>query len=76
MTAADVSRDTRQIPRLSGDDLKLLRTLAEGASLTEAARRLHVGHRTVSRRITDICVRLEVGTTVEAVVWAVRRGLL
>jgi DNA-binding NarL/FixJ family response regulator len=57
-------------------DLALLAELASGAQLDVVARRLGVSERTVRRRIRKICDQLGVGTAMEAVVWAVRRGLV
>jgi DNA-binding CsgD family transcriptional regulator len=61
---------------LGEDDLALLRCLAEGSSVESAARRTSVSERTVRRRLNRICRRLGVKTPIEAVVWAVRRGLV
>jgi DNA-binding NarL/FixJ family response regulator len=64
------------VDRLGEDDIELLALLASGLSLDSVARRLDTSDRTVRRRIHQICERLGVRSTVEAVVWAVRRGLL
>ncbi len=45
----------------------LLEALAGGATVTEAARRLHVSRRTANRRLTDIRERLGVRSTAEAI---------
>ena len=56
--------------------LTLLALLARGLPLERVARELHCSERTVRRRTRAVCDRLGVGTPVEAVVWAARRGLL
>lgn len=61
---------------MSRKDLELLRILATGLSLESVGRRLDLSERTVRRRTRALCDRLGVGTPIEAVVWAARRGLL
>lgn len=61
---------------LSDNDLELLALLADGLPLQSIARRRHLSVRTVSRHARLICDRLGVRAPVQAVVWAVRRGLL
>jgi DNA-binding NarL/FixJ family response regulator len=61
---------------LSSPDVELLRLLAQGLPLDSVARRLATSERTVRRRTRAICARLGVGTPIQAVVWAARRGLL
>lgn len=61
---------------ISHEDLQLLRLLATGLPVEAVARRLELSERTVRRRTRAICDRLGFGTAVEAIVWAVRRGLL
>jgi len=61
---------------LSRDDLELLKLLATGLPLDVVARRMRTSDRTVRRRSKGICDRLGVGTPIEAVVWAAKRGLL
>ncbi|WP_198346377.1 MULTISPECIES: response regulator transcription factor [Nocardioides] len=57
-------------------DLVLLSCLADGATLHEVARRLHISHRTASRRLSEICASLGVSRPIQAVAWAARRGLI
>jgi DNA-binding NarL/FixJ family response regulator len=61
---------------LSRQDVELLSLLAGGLPLDTVARRLHTSERTVRRRVKDICDRLGVTSSIEAVVWAARRGLV
>jgi DNA-binding NarL/FixJ family response regulator len=62
--------------RLSEQDLHILALLASGRSPELIARELGVSDRTVRRRLRHVCDALEVGTPIEAVVWAVRRKLI
>ncbi len=62
--------------RLTPDEVALLTLLSRGLSIDLVARRLGLSERTVRRRIRLICDRLQVDTTVEAVVWAVRHQLV
>lgn len=57
------------------EELEVLRLLAEGRSIDNIARELAISPRTVRRRSRALCDRLGVQAPVEAVVWAVRRGL-
>lgn len=61
---------------LNDDELALLALLARGLPTDLVARRLGLSERTVRRRTRTICDRLQVGTPVEAVVWAARRHLV
>lgn len=63
-------------PEIGLEDLKVLRLLATGLSLESVATRLDLSERTVRRRTRALCDRLGVGTPIEAIVWAARRGLL
>jgi DNA-binding NarL/FixJ family response regulator len=53
-------------PRVSGAAEALLASLAEGTTVTEAARRLGVSRRTATRRLRETRERLAVETNVEA----------
>jgi DNA-binding NarL/FixJ family response regulator len=57
-------------------DLQLLRLLAQGLALDAVARHTNCSERTVSRHIRRLSDRIGVSTPIEAVVWAVRRGLI
>ncbi|MFI2650977.1 MULTISPECIES: helix-turn-helix domain-containing protein [Micromonospora] len=63
-------------PVLDEEDLRLLRLLAAGLPLETVARQLGLSERTVRRRIRAVCDRLGVNAPIQAVVWAVRRGML
>lgn len=73
-----VMRDpnARQATALSRQDVELLRLLAQGLTLCSVARRVRTSERTVRRRTKDICDRLGVTASIQAVVWAARRGLV
>lgn len=62
--------------RLTETETRVLAELAAGSTLDLAARRLEISSRTVRRRIRGVCDRLDVNTPVEAIVWAVKRGLI
>ena len=61
---------------LADDELEVLRLMAEGLTVEAVARKLEVSERTVRRKARAACDRVEVDTTVEAIVWAVRHRLL
>ena len=63
-------------PPLRQEDIMLLALLAQGLPLDTVARRVRTSERTVRRRTKDICNRLGVGSPIEAVVWAAKRGIL
>ncbi len=58
---------------LSGEQRELLRLVAAGLPLGEAARRLNLSRRTADRRLSAARRALGVGTTTEAVLAVVRR---
>ncbi|MEV0393348.1 helix-turn-helix transcriptional regulator [Polymorphospora rubra] len=61
---------------LTDDELAILALLADGRLTASVAVELHLSERSVRHRVRVICERLDVGTPIEAVVWAVRRGLV
>jgi DNA-binding NarL/FixJ family response regulator len=62
--------------QLSSQDVELLRLLAGGLPLDAVARRLNTSERTVRRRVKAIRDRLGFATSIEAVAWAARAGLV
>ena len=50
--------------------------LAGGLPLDTVARRMGTSERTVRRRVKGICDRLGFGSSIQAVAWAARRGLV
>jgi DNA-binding NarL/FixJ family response regulator len=63
-------------PRLSSQDVELLGLLAGGLPLEAVARRVNASERTVRRRVKAICDRLGLSSTIQAVAWAARQGLV
>jgi DNA-binding NarL/FixJ family response regulator len=61
---------------LSHQDVELLKLLAGGLPLGTVARRMGTSERTVRRRVKGICDRLGLGSSIQAVAWAARRGLV
>ena len=62
--------------RLTPREREVLQALAEGSSDKEIARRLHVGEGTVHSHVTNILSKLEVSSRLQALVFAVRHGLV
>jgi DNA-binding NarL/FixJ family response regulator len=73
---ADPSSATKAAGQLSREDVELLRLLAGGLPLDAVARRLHTSDRTVRRRVKASCDRLGCRSSIQAVVWAARQGLV
>jgi DNA-binding NarL/FixJ family response regulator len=63
-------------PDLDAESLALLRSIAAGVTLGDAAERLGISRRTADRRLATIRETLGVGRTVEAVAIAGRAGWL
>lgn len=61
---------------LADNQVRVLALLASGATTDAAARSLGISPRTLRRRCRDICEQVGVQTSVEAVVWAARSGLV
>ena len=61
---------------LTADELDLLRAVAAGAHLGDAARDLHISRRTADRRLARIRTLLDADTTAQAVATARRGGLV
>ena len=71
------TREARQaIDRLTPREREVLKALAEGSSDREIARRLHVGEGTVHTHVTNILGKLEVSSRLQALVFAVRHGVV
>jgi DNA-binding NarL/FixJ family response regulator len=68
--------ETTRTAVLNGADVELLRLIASGLPLDSIARRLNTSTRTVRRRVKSICDRLGCPTSIQAVVWAARQGLV
>ena len=61
---------------LTVEELAILRLTADGLPLNAVARHVGMSSRTVRRRLRGLCNRLGVTHPIQAVVWAVRRGLI
>ena len=61
---------------LECDEVAVLALTAEGMTPPGIGRRLSLSERTVRRRLTRLCERLGVSTPMQAVVWAVRHGVI
>ena len=64
------------IDRLTPREREVLQALAEGWSDKEIATRLHVGVGTVHSHVTNILTKLEVSSRLQALVFAVRHGVV
>lgn len=62
--------------RLGEEEVALLRLIAGGLSLAAVGRRQGLSERTVRRHLQKVLERVGARTPIEAVVWAVRRGLV
>jgi DNA-binding NarL/FixJ family response regulator len=74
-------RESNREARLASEKLtprerEVLQALAEGLSDKEIARRLHVGVGTVYSHVASILSKLEVSSRLQALVFAVRHGLV
>ena len=58
------------------DDVTILRLLSEGHTVDSVSRRVRLSERTVRRRLRAMADGVGVGSTMELVVYAVRRGLV
>jgi len=64
------------IDRLTPREREVLQALGEGWSDKEIATRLHVGVGTVHSHVTNILSKLEVSSRLQALVFAVRHGVV
>jgi len=64
------------IDKLTPREREVLQALAEGLSDKEIARRFHVGVGTVHSHVTNILSKLEVSSRLQALVFAVRYGVV
>jgi DNA-binding NarL/FixJ family response regulator len=62
--------------RLTSREREVLRALAGGSSDKEIAQQLHVGVGTVHTHVTNILSKLEVSSRLQALVFAVRHGVV
>jgi DNA-binding NarL/FixJ family response regulator len=62
--------------RLTPREREVLQALAEGSSDKEIAQQLHVGVGTVHSHVTNILSKLEVSSRLQALIFAVRHGVV
>jgi DNA-binding NarL/FixJ family response regulator len=74
--ATAACRQPQSVPQLSDEELALLQLVAEGLPIDSVAARLSMSPRTVRRRMHDLCDRIGVTGTMQAVVWAAHHGLV
>jgi DNA-binding NarL/FixJ family response regulator len=77
VTMVSVTRDGRE-GRWEPDpgDLEILRRLADGETTEAVARHVGVSERTVRRRLRAVADEIGVDTTIEVVIYAVRRQMI
>ncbi len=76
---AGIVRETMRAtsgPVLTERELEILRLVAAGKKDCEIGRELHIAERTVRYHMRNVCDKLGVTSRIEAVVWAVRNGVL
>ena len=61
---------------LSPLEIRELSLIASGKTTDAVARELGISNRSVRRHVRDVCDRLGVETTIEAVTWAAKNDLL
>jgi two-component system, NarL family, response regulator LiaR len=66
----------RTVRELTEREREILRLVAEGLDNTEIARTLYLSPTTVKRHVSAILEKLGVANRVQAVIWAVRAGLV
>jgi len=75
--AREIHREAQlAIARLTPREREVLQALAEGLSDKEIARRFHVGAGTVHTHVANILSKLEVSSRLQALVFAVRYGVV
>lgn len=68
------AKATREI--LTAREAEVLRLLADGLTSRDIAERLHIGFKTATSHRNNILTKLGVHSTVSAVRWAIRRGII
>ncbi|MFC4785183.1 response regulator transcription factor [Nocardioides sp. MAHUQ-72] len=76
LTGAVLRRSTTAAARLSPREQEILELLADGLRAGEIARRLYLGESTVKTHITHLYEKLGAANRAQALVTAMRRGLL
>ena len=73
--ASHASRNGRAYT-FTGEEVAILRLMANGLPLNSIATHTGLSSRTIRRRLRDLCDRLGVTCPIQAIVWAARRGLV
>jgi DNA-binding NarL/FixJ family response regulator len=76
LAAAMRRRDTSQGPTLTERERQVLALLADGFGVSQIARRLHIGESTTKTHIAKIYSKLGAGNRAQAIMAAMRMGLL
>jgi DNA-binding NarL/FixJ family response regulator len=76
LAAAMRRRDTAQGPTLTERERQVLALLADGFGVSQIARRLHIGESTTKTHIAKIYSKLGAGNRAQAIMAAMRMGLL
>lgn len=63
-------------PPLTEAEIQVLTALGAGQTCDAAARELGISGRTIRRRVREVCDRVGVDTTIQAVIWAAKRHLI
>jgi DNA-binding NarL/FixJ family response regulator len=69
-------RDRLQTPMLTSRELEVLRQVARGITNKEVAEQLYISENTVKNHVRNILEKLHLHSRMEAVMYAVRVGLL
>lgn len=59
---------------ITGEEVAILRLMANGLPLNSVARHTGLSSRAIRRRLRGLCDRLGVTYPIQAIVWAARRG--
>lgn len=79
VTAPEPSTETElvgEVPELTARELQILQMLADGCSPAEVAERLFISPKTVRNHLTNVYDKLGVGSRSQAIVVALRHGLI
>ena len=76
MSRATDERPPMPSPRLTDREMEVLRLVAQGLNNRDIAKQLYISENTVKNHIRNIHEKLQVHSRMEAVVRAVREGVL
>lgn len=71
-----VAEDTQRLPQLTAEERALLRYVALGYDNVQIAQQLQIAPKTVSNRLSQLYLRLQVTNRVQAANFALRSGLV